>query len=96
MFLDKKDQKMKEEMLKELLNDISEMDDGKGERFGKKPMAAELSITEVMPKGEGEGDEEMDDSEESDMSMGEDMKMGSSPSPDDILKIKELYNKYCC
>lgn len=80
MFLDDKEKGLREKVLAELLGDLDDIDDGKGERFGKKPMAAEVSVTEIKPE-EGEG-----------MEMEEG---GSSPSPEDIAMIKELYNKYC-
>ena len=84
MFMEEKEKGLRERILSELLDDLDDIDDGKGERFGKKPMAAEVSVTEIKPEMEEEG-------EGMDMEEG-----GSSPSPEDIAMIKELYNKYCC
>jgi len=84
MFMEEKEKGLRERILSELLDDLDDIDDGKGERFGKKPMAAEVSVTEIKPEMEDEG-------------MGMEMEEGgSSPSPEDIAMIKELYNKYCC
>lgn len=84
MFMEEKEKGLRERILSELLDDLDDIDDGKGERFGKKPMAAEVSVTEIKPEMEEEG-------------MGMEMEEGgSSPSPEDIAMIKELYNKYCC
>lgn len=89
MFLEKNDQKMKEEALKELLEKIAEMDDGKGDMFSKKPVAAEVSVTELIPKN-GEMEEKGEGEESEDMEYS-----GMSPSASDIAKIKELYQKFC-
>lgn len=84
MFLNEKQKGLKSKALEELLTVIDSADAG---RF-KKPMAAEVSVTEIEPKdGEMEDIGEIETENE-----GESM---SGPSSEEKMMITELYNKYC-
>jgi len=86
MFLSGSEKSSKEKALTELLSKIDEMDAGK---IGKKPVAAEVSVTSLSPMDEeSELEDELGDMESDKMESG-------SISPEQIAMIEELYNKFC-
>lgn len=106
MFLDSTQKKSKTKALEQLMGRLDEMD---GEKFskGKKPIAAEVSVTEVIPKdGEEEsgeleeymgkaGHEGVEAAEEKMFPAEEASEEQGMISPEEKAKIEELYNRYC-
>lgn len=86
MFLGDGEKKSKEKILSELLSNLEEMD---GSKLGKKPIVAEMSVTEVKPDKMGMmEDREMEEGETEDDSESSEM------TPEDKALLMQLVSKY--
>jgi hypothetical protein len=104
MFLNEKEKSLKSRALESLMGKIDEMDNSK--LGGKKPVAAEVAITEVQPvEGEEEESElgeymkeaghEGVEAEEAKLFPAEEAKEEAmTVSPEQKMMIEELYNKF--
>jgi hypothetical protein len=103
MFLNDKQKNLKSKALADLLGEVDSLDKGK---LGKKPVVAEMSVTEVKPmdklgslmkeaghEGVEEKEEQLFPAEEE---KEEEMMEEGGISEEEKSMIKELYNRYCC
>jgi len=89
-FDDDEEKSAKSSVIQEIM---AMMDDREGSKL-KKPAAVEISATSMDPAEDGE--DEMESEGEMPMASDMDEMVGEgAPSPDELEKIKELYNKYC-